>query len=85
MAIAAVVAAPDADEGQVPVAFVVPRPGSTVNGPEVTEFLRPRLAVDKIPVRIHVRAQLPQTRAARYPGTTCPRRSLDGLRAIQIS
>ena len=61
VAIAAVVAAPDADEGQVPVAFVVPRPGSTVNGPKLTEFLRPRLAAYKIPVRIHVRAQLPLT------------------------
>jgi long-chain acyl-CoA synthetase len=32
-----------------------------VNGPELTEFLRPRLAAYKIPARIHIRARLPLT------------------------
>lgn len=61
VAIAAVVAAPDPEEGQVPVAFVVPRPGVTITGPELTEFLRSRIAAYKIPARIHVRATLPLT------------------------
>jgi len=61
VAMAAVVAAPDPEEGQVPVAFVVPKDGATLSADELTEFLRDRIAAYKIPARIHLRASLPLT------------------------
>ncbi len=61
VALAAVVGAPDSDEGQVPVAFVVPRPGATPTAAELTAFLADRIAAYKIPARIHMRTALPLT------------------------
>jgi long-chain acyl-CoA synthetase len=61
VAIAAVVAAPDPDEGQVPVAFVVPRPGVAPTADDLRAFLASRIAQYKIPVRFHVRDALPLT------------------------
>jgi long-chain acyl-CoA synthetase len=61
VAIAAVVAAPDADEGQVPVAFVVPRAGAFLTPVELIDYLRTRIAPYKIPARIHIRDALPLT------------------------
>lgn len=58
---AAVIGAPDPDEGQVPVAFVEPRPGLTVTGGELATFLADRIAAYKIPVRFHLRDRLPLT------------------------
>lgn len=58
---AAVVAAPDPDEGQVPVAFVVVRRGQELSAPELLAFLRERLAEYKLPARIHFLAALPLT------------------------
>jgi long-chain acyl-CoA synthetase len=61
VAISAVVGAPDPDEGQVPVAFVVPRPGKVVSAEELTAFLAERIAAYKIPARIHFHDHLPLT------------------------
>ncbi|GAY12394.1 class I adenylate-forming enzyme family protein [Pseudonocardia sp. N23] len=61
VAACAVVAAPDAEEGQVPVAFVVPRPGRRLSADDLTEFLTGRIAAYKIPARIHFRDALPLT------------------------
>lgn len=61
VALAAVTGVPDPDEGQVPVAFVVPRPGRTVTGGELAAFLADRIAAYKIPVRFHLRDRLPLT------------------------
>ncbi|GEL17633.1 class I adenylate-forming enzyme family protein [Pseudonocardia asaccharolytica] len=61
VAMSAVIAAPDPDEGQVPVAFVVPRRGRTVDPDELVAFLRTRIAAYKIPARIHLREALPLT------------------------
>lgn len=47
--IAAVIAATDPEEGQVPVAFVVPRPGAAIIGRELLEFLRTRIAAYEVP------------------------------------
>lgn len=58
---AAVVGAPDAEEGQVPVAFVVPRAGAQLTQEQLVAFLRDRIAAYKIPARIHLRASLPLT------------------------
>ncbi|WP_163700930.1 class I adenylate-forming enzyme family protein [Mycolicibacterium agri] len=59
--LAAVVGAPDAEEGQVPVAFVVPRAGATLAPDELVAFLSDRIAAYKIPVRLHLRSALPLT------------------------
>jgi long-chain acyl-CoA synthetase len=61
VAIAAVVAAPDPDEGQVPVAFVVPKAGASLTSIELVDYLRTRIAAYKIPARIHLRDALPLT------------------------
>lgn len=57
----AVMAVSDAEEGQVPVAFVVPRQGSGLTAEELTTFLRGRIAEYKLPSRIHFLDALPLT------------------------
>jgi long-chain acyl-CoA synthetase len=61
VAMAAVVAAPDADEGEVPVAFVVPRRGEQLSADDLVEFLLHRIAAYKLPARIHFLDALPLT------------------------
>jgi long-chain acyl-CoA synthetase len=61
VAMSAVVGAPDPEEGEVPVAFVVIRPGMAVSAAELAEFLTERIADYKIPTRIHFRDHLPLT------------------------
>ncbi|MGH3315083.1 MAG: class I adenylate-forming enzyme family protein [Nocardioidaceae bacterium] len=57
----AVVAASDAEEGQVPVAFVVLRKGRALGAEDLTSFLRERVAEYKLPSRIHFLDALPLT------------------------
>ena len=57
----AVVAAPDAAEGQVPVAFVVPSPGHGLTSDDLMGYLRGRIAAYKLPSRIHFLDRLPLT------------------------
>ncbi|NLU72814.1 acyl--CoA ligase [Streptomyces sp. HNM0575] len=57
----AVVAAPDSEEGQVPVAFVVLRQGGGLTADDLTAFLRGRIAAYKLPSRIHFLDALPLT------------------------
>jgi long-chain acyl-CoA synthetase len=61
VAMSAVIGAPDPGEGQVPVAFVVTRPGKVVSAEELAKFLAERIAAYKIPARIHFRDHLPLT------------------------
>jgi long-chain acyl-CoA synthetase len=61
VAMSAVVGAPDPDEGAVPVAFVVTRPGKVASAEQLTDFLAQRIAAYKIPVRIHFQDHLPLT------------------------
>jgi len=61
VAMAAVVAAPDAEEGEVPVAFVVPRRGEQLSADDLVEFLLHRIAAYKVPARIHFLDALPLT------------------------
>ncbi|QUR68767.1 class I adenylate-forming enzyme family protein [Mycobacterium spongiae] len=58
---AAVVGAPDPAEGEVPVAFVVPRPDADLSPAELTKFLHGLIAAYKVPARIHLRRTLPLT------------------------
>lgn len=76
VAAAAVVAAADPEEGQVPVAFVVLRRGAAVSAAELVAFLGERIARYKLPVRVHFLDALPLTpsgkiahRELREPGT----------------
>ncbi|WP_177287791.1 AMP-binding protein [Actinomadura madurae] len=57
---AAVVGKPDVKYGEVPVAFVAARPGSTVTAEELLEHCAASLARYKTPTEIHVRDQLPK-------------------------
>lgn len=55
----AVVGVPDERMGEVGLAFVVPRPGETVDGPQLIEFARARMANYKVPRHIRVVEALP--------------------------
>lgn len=57
----AVVAAPDSEQGQVPVAFVVLREGSELTAGDLMAFLKKRIAAYKLPSRIHFLDALPLT------------------------
>jgi fatty-acyl-CoA synthase len=58
----AVVAAPDPQWGEVAAAWVVVKPGQQLDEPQLSEFLRSRLASFKIPRRVHfTRDPLPKT------------------------
>jgi long-chain acyl-CoA synthetase len=61
VAMSAVIAAPDEQEGQVPVAFVVARRGQHVTAAELVDFLAARIARYKIPARFHFLDALPLT------------------------
>jgi acyl-CoA synthetase (AMP-forming)/AMP-acid ligase II len=61
----AVVGAPDAIEGEIPVAFVVPKPGAAVDGAALRRFCRERLPAYKVPKVVYFVSQLPRTRAGK--------------------
>ncbi len=56
----AVVGAPDDVQGEVAVAFVVLRAGSTVNEPDVRRFCRERLPASKVPSRVEFVESIPR-------------------------
>ncbi len=57
-----VVAAPDPKWGEIPVAFIVLKPGAALDEPALVEFLQKRLGKFKIPRAFHFRSeQLPKT------------------------
>jgi malonyl-CoA/methylmalonyl-CoA synthetase len=58
---AAVVGAPDPVRGEVPVAFVVARPGTAVDADTLIAFCRDQLASFKTPRRVVVVDRLPRT------------------------
>lgn len=57
----AVVGAPDEKWTEVPVAFVVPRPGERVDAEELLAHCTSRLAKFKVPKAVHVVEELPRT------------------------
>ena len=59
----AVVGAPDPERGEMVVAFVVTRPGTTVTAEELTAFVRERIAHYKAPRRVEFRNELPRSGA----------------------
>ncbi len=57
---AAVVAAPDETWGEVPLAIIAMKPGTTATADDVIAFLRQRLAAFKVPRRVEFVDQLPK-------------------------
>jgi len=58
---AIVIAIPDDYRGQVPLAFVTLRAGEFRTGDELRDFLRDRISVIEMPVRVEIRTSLPKT------------------------
>lgn len=52
---------PDPYKGEVVVAWVVPRPGQTVDPEDLRTWCRQKLAPFKVPARIELRTELPKT------------------------
>jgi len=67
---AAVVGAPDALRGEVPIAFVVARAGCALTTAELRTFLRGKLAAYKIPKHVHCLAELPRNATGKILKTT---------------
>ena len=55
----AVIGVPDARLGEVGMAFVVARSGSSISAPEVIDWCRDQMANYKVPRRVHVVDELP--------------------------
>ncbi len=62
---AAVVGAPDPLMGEVPVAFVVLRPGRSATEEELQRFCRQRMAAYRVPTRITFLASLPRNESGK--------------------
>ena len=58
---AAVIGVPDERWGEVGAAYVVPRPGATLDVNDLRAFARTRLANYKVPVHWHLTDDLPRT------------------------
>ena len=62
---AAVVGIPDALKGEVPVAYVVTRPGCTLDPAALVSHCRARMALYRVPVRFTAVAALPRNEAGK--------------------
>jgi long-chain acyl-CoA synthetase len=60
-----VAAVPDATKGEVPKAWVVPRPGATPKPDELKSWCRERLAPYKVPSQVVIVAELPKSGAGK--------------------
>jgi long-chain acyl-CoA synthetase len=57
----AVIGKPDENKGEVPVAFVVPKNGFTINSSDILKYCRHKLADYKLPRNIYIKEDLPRT------------------------
>jgi acyl-CoA synthetase (AMP-forming)/AMP-acid ligase II len=62
---AAVVGAPDPVQGEIAVAFVVPRAGTRPDEQELRRFCKERLAMYKVPSRVELVDAIPCTEAGK--------------------
>jgi acyl-coenzyme A synthetase/AMP-(fatty) acid ligase len=72
---AAVVGRPDAYRGELPVAFVVPREGTSPGPDAIAEYLKSRLAPYKVPSEILIVNELPKTAVGKVDKLTLARRA----------
>ncbi len=77
----AVVASPDARLGEVGVAFVVPRPGSSPDAAEIVAWCREHMANFKAPRHVHLVDSLPTTSTGKVQKAELRRRAEDLVRA----
>ncbi|HEX7344557.1 MAG TPA: AMP-binding protein [bacterium] len=82
---AAVIALPDSLRGEIPKAFVVPKPGQTVEPKEVRLFCREHLADYKIPALIEVRGELPKTETGKISHAELTQEAHDALADDELS
>ena len=61
----AVIGQPDPKFGERVVAFLVPRPGRTIDEKELKDYLSPRLAPHKIPIEFHTVEDIPKSSAGK--------------------
>jgi len=75
----AVVGYPDARLAEVPVAFVLPKPGEAPSPEAILDYCRGRIASFKIPRRVFVVDSLPMTSTGKIQKAVLRERALDGL------
>lgn len=76
---AAVIALPDPMRGEVPKAFVVLKPGASLDIKEIRAFCRRTLADYKVPVSIEIREELPKTETGKISYAELAREALDEI------
>jgi long-chain acyl-CoA synthetase len=69
---------PDANEGQVPIAYVVFNPGQQANEKDLKRFLTGQIAAFKIPARILPIDRLPLTHSGKIDHTALAERYASG-------
>ncbi|MEM5470354.1 AMP-binding protein [Hoeflea sp. AS60] len=62
---AAVISMPDAKWGEVGAAFIIPRPGATLDPAELRRWSRERMAAYKVPVKVTLVDDFPRTAAGK--------------------
>jgi fatty-acyl-CoA synthase len=61
----AVISMPDGKWGEVGAAFIIPRPGASLDPEDLRSWSRQRLAAYKVPVRITLVEDFPRTAAGK--------------------
>lgn len=57
---AAVIGVPNESRGEIPVAFVIPKPGVSLNEQELRKYAKESLAGFKVPRKVHISEDLPK-------------------------
>lgn len=73
----AVVGTPDPRWGEAVTAFVVPRPGATIDAEELREHCRQLIAAYKVPKRVHFETALPMTTTGKIRKVDLRQRAVD--------